>query len=56
MNTGIYFFYHILKKISVHFSIYMNIRSLGGLNVDDHHTLEDIDIVLGKYLFKFLKK
>ncbi len=50
VNTGIKMFDHLLKQISVHGKLGVNIIVNGDLNIDDHHTIEDTALVLGKVL------
>lgn len=47
ISTGIGFFDHMLTALSVHSGIGLTIRAEGDLNVDGHHTVEDVGIVLG---------
>lgn len=48
IDTGIGFLDHMLTHISKHGFIDLKIKASGDLNVDCHHTIEDIGIVLGK--------
>lgn len=48
INTGIGFFDHMLTALAVHSGIDMDIDCNGDLNVDGHHSVEDIGICLGK--------
>lgn len=48
INTGIGFFDHMLTHISKHGFFDLDISCKGDLEVDCHHTIEDIGIVLGK--------
>ncbi|MBQ4346435.1 MAG: imidazoleglycerol-phosphate dehydratase HisB [Oscillospiraceae bacterium] len=48
--TGVGFFDHMLTALSKHSGISMNIRTVGDLEVDAHHTVEDTGIVLGQAL------
>ncbi|MDO4534312.1 MAG: imidazoleglycerol-phosphate dehydratase HisB [Clostridium perfringens] len=50
IDTGIGFFDHMLNLFAFHSRIDLNIKSIGDLEVDDHHTVEDVGIVLGKAL------
>lgn len=50
INTGIGFFNHMLELFSKHSLIDLRIETNGDLNVDEHHTVEDIGIVLGQAL------
>ncbi len=49
-QTGIGFFDHMLDQLSRHSLIDMKIRAKGDLHIDDHHTVEDVGIALGKAL------
>lgn len=48
INTGIGFFDHMLNLFSKHGFFDLNIQAKGDLYVDNHHTIEDIGIVLGQ--------
>jgi len=50
ISTGIGFFDHMLEQIARHAEIDLKIRAEGDLNVDVHHTIEDVAIVLGECL------
>jgi imidazoleglycerol-phosphate dehydratase len=52
INTGIKFFDHMLKSMAKHGQFNLNIKCKGDLEVDTHHTVEDIGIVLGKAIKK----
>lgn len=54
ISTGIGFFDHMLTALSKHSGISMNIKAVGDLDVDGHHTVEDTGIVLGQSLAKAL--
>ncbi|AHG60267.1 bifunctional histidinol-phosphatase/imidazoleglycerol-phosphate dehydratase HisB [Buchnera aphidicola] len=54
INTGIKFFDHMLEQLSIHSGICMHIVAKGDLHIDDHHTVEDIGIVLGEALLESL--
>jgi imidazoleglycerol-phosphate dehydratase len=47
-TSGIGFFDHMLNSLCVHSGIDMELQCKGDLQVDCHHTIEDIGIVLGK--------
>ncbi|MEO1918370.1 MAG: imidazoleglycerol-phosphate dehydratase HisB [Paracoccaceae bacterium] len=47
-QTGVGFFDHMLDQFSRHALIDMTIRANGDLHIDDHHTVEDVGIALGK--------
>jgi len=46
--TGIPFFDHMLTLFSVHGFFDLSIKAKGDLEVDSHHTVEDIGLVLGE--------
>lgn len=48
INTGINFFNHMLESFSKHSLIDLDIEAIGDINIDDHHTVEDVGILLGK--------
>ena len=47
-NIGIPFFEHMLTQIAVHSLIDLHIKAKGDLDIDAHHTVEDIGIALGE--------
>jgi imidazoleglycerol-phosphate dehydratase / histidinol-phosphatase len=47
IKTGIGFFDHMLSQIAKHANIDLDIKVKGDLDVDEHHTVEDVGIVLG---------
>ncbi|NOQ63858.1 MAG: imidazoleglycerol-phosphate dehydratase HisB [Methyloprofundus sp.] len=47
-ETGVPFLEHMLDQIARHGMIDMDIACKGDLQIDDHHTVEDIGITLGK--------
>jgi len=53
-NTGIPFLDHMLHQISSHGLIDLDIHATGDLEIDDHHTNEDVGITLGQALSKAL--
>ena len=48
IDTGIGFFDHMLTALAVHGGFGLEISCKGDLNVDGHHTVEDVGICLGK--------
>lgn len=55
IDTGIKFFDHMLDQLSKHSGIDINLSVKGDLDVDEHHTIEDTAIALGKGFKKVLK-
>ena len=53
-DTGVPFLEHMLDQIARHGLIDMDISCKGDLQIDDHHTVEDIGITLGKAFAKAL--
>lgn len=54
LETGVGFFNHMLELLSRHSLIDLSVRAEGDLDVDFHHTVEDVGIVLGQALEKAL--
>ena len=50
IDTGIAFFDHMLTLFCVHGAFDLKIRASGDLQVDYHHTVEDVALVLGEAL------
>ena len=50
VSTGIPFFDHMLDQLGKHAGFDLNIEARGDLEVDLHHTVEDVGIVLGNTL------
>src|SRR3954454_1544753 len=53
-NTGVGFFDHMLDLLTRHSLIDLDVRAKGDLDVDSHHTVEDVGIVLGQALERCL--
>jgi imidazoleglycerol-phosphate dehydratase len=52
IDTGIGFFNHMLHQVAKHGLIDMSVRATGDTHIDDHHTVEDVGIVVGEALAK----
>lgn len=50
ISTGIPFFDHMLTLFSVHGFFDLTIKANGDIDVDYHHTVEDVGLVLGECL------
>ncbi len=53
-STGLGFFDHMLDQIQKHGGIDLTIKASGDLNVDQHHTVEDVAIAFGEGVFSAL--
>lgn len=51
IQTGIGFFDHMLKTLCFYAKFDMQLKATGDLEVDTHHTVEDVGIVLGQLLY-----
>lgn len=56
ISTGIGFFDHMLTLFSFHSGLYLHVKADGDLEVDGHHTVEDIGIVLGQLIRELYQK
>jgi len=56
ISTGLGFFDHMLEQIARHGLIDLEITCKGDLEVDEHHTIEDVAITLGETLKKAVGK
>ena len=54
IDTSIGFLDHMLEQLSRHSLIDMTIKAKGDLNIDQHHTTEDVGIALGQAIDKAL--
>ncbi|MEL6977599.1 MAG: imidazoleglycerol-phosphate dehydratase HisB [Pseudomonadota bacterium] len=50
VKTGVGFFDHMLEQLARHAMLDLTLRAKGDLHIDDHHTVEDVGIALGKAL------
>ncbi len=48
ISTGIHFFDHMLELFAKHGGFDLDLQAVGDLKVDQHHTVEDVGIVLGQ--------
>ena len=48
IDSGVNFFNHMLESFSKHSFIDLNIKAIGDIEIDDHHTVEDVGILLGE--------
>lgn len=54
VSTGIRFLDHMLELFSRHGGFDLDVRATGDLDVDQHHTVEDVGIALGEAVAKAL--
>src|SRR5579862_546133 len=54
ISTGIRFFDHMLELFAHHGGFDLKLKARGDLDVDQHHTVEDVGIVLGQAFDKAL--
>jgi imidazoleglycerol-phosphate dehydratase len=54
VSTGIRFFDHMLELFAHHGGFDLELKAKGDLDVDQHHTVEDVGIVLGQMFDKAL--
>ncbi|HEX9550654.1 MAG TPA: hypothetical protein VF971_06140, partial [Candidatus Limnocylindrales bacterium] len=50
ISTGVGFYDHLLSSLAHHSLIDLRVEASGDLEVDDHHTVEDVALVLGATL------
>ena len=48
IDTGVNFFNHMLESFSKHSMVDLEIQATGDIEIDDHHTIEDVGILLGE--------
>ena len=54
VSTGIRFFDHMLELFTRHGGFDLTLKAKGDLDVDQHHTVEDVGITLGEAVLKAL--
>ena len=50
VSTGVPFFDHMLAQLGKHAHFDLRVKAVGDVEVDAHHTVEDVSIVLGQAL------
>ena len=50
INTGVGFLDHMLESFSKHSYMDLDVKCQGDTHIDDHHSVEDVGIVIGKAL------
>ena len=48
IDTGVGFLNHLLRHVAVHGLFDLEVKATGDLDIDPHHTVEDVAIVLGQ--------
>lgn len=54
IDTPVPFLNHLLEMFAFYASIDLSVKASGDIEIDDHHTVEDIAIVLGKAVLRAL--
>jgi imidazoleglycerol-phosphate dehydratase/histidinol-phosphatase len=54
LSTGLGFFDHMLEQITKHGNLDLTVKVKGDLEIDEHHTIEDVAITLGEAFTKAL--
>jgi len=54
IHTGVGFFDHMLDHVARHGRLGLKVKAKGDLHIDDHHTVEDVGIVLGQAIERAL--
>ena len=54
IQTGLGFFDHMLEQVARHSGINLMVKAEGDLHIDEHHTIEDTGVTLGKAFLKAL--
>ena len=50
VDTGVGFFNHMLELLKKHANVNLTVKAVGDVEVDYHHTVEDVGLVFGKAL------
>jgi imidazoleglycerol-phosphate dehydratase len=50
LSTGVGFLDHMLNALARHARFDLDVKAVGDLHIDEHHTVEDVGIVLGRAL------
>ncbi|NLG49551.1 MAG: imidazoleglycerol-phosphate dehydratase HisB [Chloroflexi bacterium] len=50
LDTGVPFFDHMLSHVAVHGLVDLQVTCRGDIEIDDHHSVEDVGIALGQAL------
>ena len=54
IDTGLNFFNHMLEQIAKHGNLDLNLKAKGDLQIDEHHTIEDVALTLGEAFYSAL--
>jgi imidazoleglycerol-phosphate dehydratase len=54
VSTGIGFFDHMLEQLSRHSLIDLDVKTVGDLHIDQHHTVEDTGLAIGEAIAQAL--
>ena len=54
ISTGLRFLNHMLAQITHHGGVALEVEARGDLDIDEHHTMEDVAIVLGEAIDRAL--
>ncbi|MCB9438021.1 MAG: imidazoleglycerol-phosphate dehydratase HisB [Anaerolineales bacterium] len=54
IDTGVGFFDHMLHHVAVHGLLDLEVKAVGDLHIDSHHTIEDVAICLGQAIHEAL--
>ena len=54
VSTGVGFFDHMLEQLSRHSLIDLDVKTVGDLHIDQHHTVEDTGLAIGACVAKAL--